>query len=145
MDYKALGSVFGHGFFYVDQSQTRLLQWDWNMKTYRDISNIESKDPIPPGCHRFSSYCPRPVDDFVKSVKVFFPSSPFEVKLCHIYLDYDVHLVKALVSNTILTLGELGLEITKDKAKANADRRASLLEAYHTFDSEYIIPCFYRY
>jgi hypothetical protein len=66
---------------------------------------------------------PRSTQEFKASVKNCIPDAPIAAPLCHFYLDYDVHMVKALVSNVILTLGQVGIA-TRSAAKTAAKRRA---------------------
>jgi hypothetical protein len=133
MDYKALQSLLGLAkeFLYV----TNVLRWvEWNFasKTYSLVD--DSSTPCPKGSVRFQTKTPRSANDFTRSIKSFFKDSPVDVPLVNVYLDYDVHLIKAIIGNVMLTLVAFAL------AKLNSTKvhkeRGALNAAFSDLDNE---------
>jgi len=134
MDYKALQSVFclGENFLYVTNN-LRLVQWDFNNSTYFVVDDPGPQCPV--GSIRFHTKIPRSSEQFAQMTNTVFIGSPLHVPLRNVYLDYDVHMVKAIIGNIMLTLCSLAegkLNVVKDK-KAQDD----LNQAFSDLDNEY--------
>jgi len=133
-DYKALQSSLSlrSNYLYVS-NDVRCIEWNFSTSTYQVLANPHL---VPPTRNtvRFDSLTPRTSDEFKKSTKSLFPNGAFDVPLCQIYLDYDVHLVKAIIHNVLMTLCEVA--DAKVKAAPRAEQ-GELSTAFATLDNEY--------
>jgi hypothetical protein len=133
-DYKTLQSVcsLGNQFLYVT-NDIRVVEFNFSTSTYRIVAN--PNDECAKNSLRFDVKTPRGTEAYSQSVQTIFPDCPLEIPLVRIYLDYDVHLIKALVSNIILVICWVADGILKSKSLS----KGAVVDAFSALDREYCI------
>lgn len=136
-DYPVLRSTLGleaKQFVYVSV-QLRTIEWNPVTKDFRVLNAKKLEAKCKKGWIRFTTYTPRGQNEFAKSAEKEFKSSIIRAPLVYLYMDYDVHVQKALVQNIVLALGEIA--VFQSKQKGLPERTAKLLNALSVFDDEY--------
>lgn len=116
--------------------QPRLVEWNRRTKAYRFLTEPGHTQERSPRKNTFYFSTVTPRVDFTKPTNSVFKECPFSIPLAHIYLDYDVHLLKAIVQNIVLALGEVALAELDRKPPPSTERVTQLRDAFSNFDSE---------
>jgi len=100
LDYPAMHSILSldpNDYLYISKSKQSIT---WSLDDDRIVAASHSG----PNCLTVDVFVPRSVTDFKQPVRKIFASSRFSIPLALCYLDYEVHLQKALVQNIILLI-----------------------------------------
>jgi hypothetical protein len=139
-DYAALRSILRlqpRQFIYVN-SELRTIEFNPVGSTYNVLSDAQKSRPIAKGCFRFATPTPRSQEEFQRPTDSIFPAAPLGIPLCHVFVDYDVHLQKALGGNITLAIGEVALALLENKSIPEA-KKTQLRRAFAHFDNEYFL------
>lgn len=119
-------------YLYVGSEASRTVQYKVSDLSFTVLTAEQTKQAMPLGHGRFSVRTGRPQPEFLMLIHQLFGNAAIlHIPLWRCYLDYRVHLPKAIISLAVLVLGEIGLDLKKNGTK---EQKSAMSRAFQKFN-----------